>query len=137
MTQALTGSEGRHPGRFGRRSGFFTAPGSVGLIARIAAGVLAGALMQGAAAQAEPVFTPEATERCVAEAYTASPSQSSHVVLDCVGRSAQACITSPGGDTTIGMMACLDRERQYWDGRLNAAYAKRMRSAKQSDQTRR
>jgi len=41
------------------------------LIAQLVAGVLGAALMQGAAAQAEPVFSPEATERCVAEAYNA------------------------------------------------------------------
>lgn len=104
------------------------------MIAQLVAGVLGAALMQGAAAQAEPVFSPEATERCVAEAYNASPSRSGHAVLDCVGRSAQACISSAGGDTTIGMMACFDGELRYWDRRLNEAYSRKRQSARQSDQ---
>ena len=93
------------------------------MIAQLVAGVLGAALMQGAAAQAEPVFSPEATERCVAEAYNASPT-----------RSGQACITSPGGDTTIGMMACFDGELRYWDHRLTEAYSRKRQSARQSDQ---
>lgn len=33
---------------------------------------------------------------------------------------------TPGGDTTIGMMDCLQGELFYWDARLNAAYAERI-----------
>ena len=40
---------------------------------------------------------------------------------------------TPGGDTTYGMMDCLNGERLYWDARLNAAYAERVATAKQQD----
>ncbi|NHQ75901.1 DUF1311 domain-containing protein [Roseovarius gahaiensis] len=40
---------------------------------------------------------------------------------------------TPGGDTTIGMIECLDGEVGYWDARLNAAYAERMAIAKDQD----
>jgi uncharacterized protein YecT (DUF1311 family) len=29
---------------------------------------------------------------------------------------------SPGGQTTVGMVSCLDRERAVWDGWLNTVY---------------
>ena len=40
---------------------------------------------------------------------------------------------TPGGDTTIGMIECLEGELGYWDGRLNAAYVKRVAIAKEQD----
>lgn len=95
--------------------------------------VLVAALMSGAAAGAEPVFTPAATEACVNEAYRTSPGLSGQAVLDCVGRAAGACMMTPGGDTTVGMMACLDGELAYWDARLNAAYAGRIAVAREQD----
>lgn len=95
--------------------------------------LFAGILAMGVPAQAEPVFTPGATDTCVSEAYATSPGLSGHSVLDCVGRAAAACKMTPGGDTTIGMMECLDGERGYWDGRLNAAYAERVAIAKEQD----
>lgn len=83
--------------------------------------------------QADPVFTPTLTETCVAEAREASPSLSASAVLDCAGRSAQACMNSPGGDTTIGMIDCLQGELQYWDKRLNTAYVARVAAARKED----
>ena len=38
-----------------------------------------------------------------------------------------------GGETTVGMGGCLDREWQYWDARLNAAYQHQMARAKAID----
>ena len=96
----------------------------------MAAGLL---LALGATAQADPLFVPEATKTCVAEAESATRARSGYAVLDCVGRAAQVCMTTPGGDTTIGMIACLQGELSFWDGRLNAAYAKRMAAAKSED----
>jgi len=84
-------------------------------------------------AEANPVFVPKATERCVAKATAASKTKSGHAVLDCVGLAAQACMNTPGGDTTVGMMDCLKGELDYWDGKLNAAYAKRRAEAKAED----
>lgn len=42
-------------------------------------------------------------------------------------------MNSPGGDTTIGMVDCLQGELAYWDKRLNAAYAKRLALARKDD----
>jgi len=42
-------------------------------------------------------------------------------------------MNAPGGDTTIGMIECLQDELSYWDKRLNAAYAQRVSAAKQED----
>ena len=99
----------------------------------LAVTVLAVSIAIGGPAQAETVFAPDATEACVSEAYATSPGLSGHAVLDCVGRAAAACMMTPGGDTTIGMMECLDGEREYWDARLNAAYTERMSIAKEQD----
>ena len=96
-------------------------------------GVLAAAVISGATAGAEPMFSPAATEACASEAYTTSPGLSGHAVLDCVGQAAGACMMTSGGDTTVGMMACLDGELAYWDSRLNAAYAGRIAVAREQD----
>jgi len=96
-------------------------------------GLLALALIAGGPASAEPVFSRAATATCVDEAYASSPGLSGHGVLDCVGRAAGACMMTPGGDTTVGMMACLDGELAYWDARLNAAYAERITAAEALD----
>lgn len=42
-------------------------------------------------------------------------------------------MNTPGGDTTIGMIDCLQGELHYWDRRLNTAYAKRVVNAKKQD----
>lgn len=83
---------------------------------------------------ADPVFSPEATVTCVQAVEAGSPGLSVHAVLDCVGRAAQACMTMPGGDTTIGMIDCLVAENAYWDARLNAAYTARMAESRQADE---
>jgi uncharacterized protein YecT (DUF1311 family) len=96
---------------------------------------LAMALMLGlgGAAEADPVFEPGATEACVATAVAAAPSLSGYGVLDCVGKSAQACMETDGGDTTFGMGVCLEGEWKLWDKRLNQAYTKRLKEAKKTD----
>ncbi len=103
------------------------------MITQICSAMLGIIFSQGAIAELEPVFTSEMTNQCLVEAHHSSPSLSNHTVLDCVGLSAQACMASPGGDTTIGMMSCLENELKYWDQKLNQAYAKRMRNAKKED----
>lgn len=82
---------------------------------------------------ADPVFSSAATETCVQAVEAGSPGLSGHGVLDCVGRAAQACMMTPGGDTTIGMIECLGAETAYWDARLNAAYAARMAESRRAD----
>ncbi|MEQ6248364.1 lysozyme inhibitor LprI family protein [Sulfitobacter sp. HNIBRBA3233] len=49
-----------------------------------------------------------------AETYTAR--------LACAGASAQACIDTPEGGSTVGTGGCLDRERLFWDALLNEYY---------------
>ncbi len=45
------------------------------------------------------------------------------VRLGCIGASAQVCMATPAGGSTVGMGYCLSRELGYWDERLNANYA--------------
>lgn len=105
---------------------------------RICGGFAAAALLlalggPGAApnALAQPAradFREEATLACLK---AAGPGRG---VLDCVGRSANACMeATPGGDTTLGMTACLEAERLWWDARLNRAYGVRMKAAREAD----
>lgn len=101
------------------------------LVHVIAMGLLVATPVQ--SSYAEALFKPEPTQTCVSEQTAASPSLSGYSVLDCVGQAAQACMNTPGGDTTIGMIECLQGELSYWDRRLNAAYAKRISAAKQED----
>ena len=59
-------------------------------------------------------FDTAATEACLA---TDAPAES------CIGLAADACRRdTDGGDTTVGMGACLAAEVAYWDASLNAAY---------------
>lgn len=81
------------------------------------AGVAAGlALVAGAGGAQEIPFAPEATTACLAAAGDAGAREG------CIGRAAEGCMATPDGSTTVGMGFCLDAERGFWDGRLNAAY---------------
>jgi len=82
---------------------------------------------------ASPVYSDEATQTCMAQATSDSPSLSGYAVMACVGLSSQRCMVAPGGDTTVGMIDCLQAELGYWDRRLNAAYARRMAAARSED----
>lgn len=97
------------------------------------AGLLALTLGSGAALRAEPVFSVEATESCLTDARANAPGLAGHGVLDCVGRGAAACMMTPGGDTTVGMMTCLEGELGHWDKRLTAAFATRLDEAQAQD----
>ncbi len=73
------------------------------------------AVLAGSAAWAQPIaFSPEPVESCLAGGGGEA----------CVGRAAQACIAAPDGGTTVGMGFCYDREREWWDARLNDAYTR-------------
>lgn len=53
----------------------------------------------------------------------------------CAGKAAEICMDeTDGGYSTFGMTGCLDRELQWWDGQLNAAYASLMAQSKEIDQ---
>lgn len=81
----------------------------------------------GASAQ-EVIFSPSATEACLAGAADERAQRA------CIGLSAQTCMAeTPGGETTVGMGGCLEREWQYWDARLNGIYQFRMAQAKSTD----
>ena len=114
----------RHPRQRSRNNGHTSKLGVA------VAGLL---LALSATGNADPAFSPTATDTCVSQAQAASKSLSGYAVLDCVGRAARLCMNSPGGDTTIGMIDCLQGELHYWDKRLNTAYAKRMADAKKQD----
>jgi uncharacterized protein YecT (DUF1311 family) len=56
---------------------------------------------------------------------------------DCIGTGAGACMAdTPGGDTTVGMVGCLDAELSYWDDLLNSAYAAAVADAEAFDSDR-
>jgi len=76
------------------------------------------ALLLAAPAAAEDLsFSPVHTEACLQEAVGRGER------LDCIGASANQCMLDTlGGETTVGMGGCLDRERDFWDARLNEGY---------------
>lgn len=43
---------------------------------------------------------------------------------DCIGAASGPCMEEPGGYSTVGMSQCLARETDWWDGELNARYAR-------------
>lgn len=72
------------------------------------------------------VFDPAPTEACLA----AAPAD----LASCVGHAADACMAeNPQGDTTMGMSFCLSQEWEWWDARLNAAYAALMEKHEAGD----
>lgn len=84
-------------------------------------------------AGAEPIFSPADSAACLHDVQSNTTSQGVNDVLACIGRSADACMSKEGGDTTAGMVICLDAEREFWDDKLNAAYRARMSSALAAD----
>lgn len=65
-------------------------------------------------AQAQDIaFSIAGTQACIAEGYDPQ---------SCAGTSANDCMESPGGYSTVGMGYCLEQEWLYWDERLNTAY---------------
>lgn len=84
-------------------------------------------------AAAGPEFSARHTVDCLEQAETASPSRSGDAVLECIGLSARACMQTPDGDTTFGMMECLRAEVDYWEERLAVAYQQRLETARAQD----
>ena len=81
---------------------------------------LAGALCLGGPTSAQEMeFTIEPTTSCLSiNTFQPRPWQA------CAGRAAEACMdANEGGYTTVGVVACMDLELQYWNARLNKAYA--------------
>jgi uncharacterized protein YecT (DUF1311 family) len=42
---------------------------------------------------------------------------------DCIGAASGLCQEAPGGSSTLGMVACDQREQAWWDMTLNSNYA--------------
>jgi uncharacterized protein YecT (DUF1311 family) len=68
-------------------------------------------------AVAAPKLAPAANDRAAVQKCVTSKDARA-----CIGQIAKACIAGPGGETTMGMMACAGRERAAWDDQLNASY---------------
>lgn len=84
------------------------------------------ALAAPAAAQ-EFEFSMAAFESCLAGR---APGEDART---CIGASADACMATDAGGTTVGMGACLSRELSYWDDRLNRVYGAAMTKARAID----
>lgn len=92
------------------------------------AGAMLTCLASAPALAQDLVFDPSGTISCLATMVEDQDPTS------CVGTSANACMeATPGGGSTVGMGGCLEKERLYWDGRLNAAYSKVRTTAKAID----
>lgn len=91
--------------------------------------LLAGMSIAGAASADDEVkYSDKLTADCVKSATNASAERA------CIGLSSNACQNaSDYGSTTIGMISCLSKEANYWDGRLNAAYKTLMARAEAAD----
>ena len=91
-------------------------------------GLVVLALLASPVAAQDLVFSPAATESCLA---TTQDYDGRHA---CIGLSARQCMTNtPGGETTVGMGGCWGAELDYWDARLNAAYADVVAAARAID----
>ncbi|MDD9922411.1 MAG: DUF1311 domain-containing protein [Boseongicola sp.] len=76
------------------------------------------------AAAQDLTWTPDATEACLEEG------EDQAALEACIGASADICIDTRNGSTTVGMGFCLSRELDFWDARLNAAYQSLMATEK-------
>ena len=76
--------------------------------------VLFGLALAWPAVAQDVTFDASVTEACLA---TDAPADT------CIGLGAESCMRdTEGGESTVGMGACLAAEAAYWDVRLNAAY---------------
>jgi len=74
------------------------------------------------------VFDPAATEACLARHGWSEAAE------DCAGLAAERCMDdTPGGQTTAGMVQCLDAEARWWEGRLARALSARAEADRRTD----
>jgi uncharacterized protein YecT (DUF1311 family) len=86
--------------------------------------LLAMTVLSSAAVAQEAVFSPDATATCVGDQGDES----------CIGLSADQCMEATvGGYSTVGMNACLEEERAWWDGQLNEVYQAILANSKARD----
>ena len=74
-------------------------------------------LMVSTAAAEDLPFTPDATVDCLAEA----PDRGAREA--CIGKAAEACYSREGVYSNYAIGVCFGAEADYWDARLNTAYA--------------
>ena len=94
-----------------------------------ALGLAAGlwALGFGPGAAQDILFEERHTVACLQEAV------SEEEIIACAGASATVCMeATPEGGSTIGMSACIGREFDWWDERLNAVYQE-LRAAERAE----
>jgi uncharacterized protein YecT (DUF1311 family) len=90
--------------------------------------LMAALLLTALPARADPLSDAADTlESCVATAWPRD------VLALCVGAIADPCQIAPGGDTTVGMNACLAREADAWDAVLNRQWPALMTRAREVD----
>lgn len=75
----------------------------------------------------QPDYNPDLLEECL--------SAKAGVVdrTACIGVAADACMSDDKGQTTVGMVQCLQLERGQWDGMLNDTYGQLMTEQKARD----
>jgi len=89
----------------------------VSTLAVCAFGLAAAVAIAAPVAAQQLVYNDAHTQTCLAAGTSPEAKKA------CIGVSANACMEdSAGGFSTLGMVGCLDREVQYWDRALNAAY---------------
>lgn len=80
-----------------------------------------------AMAQEDVVYDKGAVAACLSAAQGDTEAQA------CIGQEASACMDKPGGYSTVGMVTCVNNEREDWDKLLNDNYAKLVAKAKERD----
>jgi uncharacterized protein YecT (DUF1311 family) len=78
---------------------------------------LAGVLTLAAFALSAAARDAEVIDACLKEAYAANSNASS-----CAGLVSDPCLAQSENQSTHGMVACIERETQVWDGLLNSEY---------------
>ncbi|WP_323717194.1 lysozyme inhibitor LprI family protein [Paracoccus aminovorans] len=84
-----------------------------------------------ALAQDGPQYDAEGFAKCVADAEADLNAEAA--LRTCIGQASTLCMATPGGDTTVGMVQCLDHEAQDWDKQLNRQYDRALKAAKAAD----
>lgn len=84
--------------------------------------ILAGLLALGGAAQAADAAKPAAGDRTLIVDCVRKAAREGTSADDCMYLVAAPCQGKPGGDSTVGMRSCMQRETVIWDEMLNRAY---------------
>lgn len=82
--------------------------------------------ISGANAQEHIPFDIAATESCLA-------GKENFARYECIGASANLCMETEGGGSTVGMGFCIGKELDWWDARLNSVYREYLSKEKADD----